>query len=242
MTAPTRGDGLARLSPSICDPESEGRSLVDEGLAKVSLLVYEPFATLSTKLDRSGWELVTKPYNQGGTQAVLVEDRLTRVVALVFRGTEATRFNLADIWSNVGWPRAWQGKGKAHSGYADAFADIAWHAHDLIQYVAPDQPLYVTGHSMGGALATLYASWAKHRLDGLVTFGAPKAVDARAAANIRTPIRRYVLPMDFAPSWPPVILTHPAPETRLPSTHWWPGPLSRHGVGQYLDAFRADRV
>ena len=96
---------------------------------------------------------------------------------------------------------------------------------------------------MGGSLATLYASWVgsggpeDHRIYLLVTFGAPKALSARALGDIACPTLRCTNKYDFAPHWPPVPgLAHPGqPRVRLDSGGW-PGPVSRHGADRYVRA------
>jgi pimeloyl-ACP methyl ester carboxylesterase len=103
-------------------------------------------------------------------------------------------------------------------------------------------PLYVAGHSMGAALATLYAAWYAHaypkwKLAALVSLGSPKALNRTAAEAIKTPVKRFTIPMDFSPSWPPVLgLVHPGEEIRLAPSGWWPGPISRHNVNGYVKA------
>ena len=80
---------------------------------------------------------------------------------------------------------------------------------------------------------------------GLVTTGAPKALDATGARAIRCPVHRLVMPKDFAPHWPPLVpgLVHPSTqqpgEILLTPPEWWRDPISRHHAGRYADAARA---
>ena len=77
------------------------------------------------------------------------------------------------------------------------------------------------------------------KLAGLVTFGAPKALDKSAARLIACPIRRYAVKGDFAPHWPPVVgLVHPAPATLLPPRKASHGPLRRHDADGYAELVR----
>jgi pimeloyl-ACP methyl ester carboxylesterase len=160
--------------------------------------------------------------------------------AFVFRGTEASRARWRDLTDNLGTARRWSGAGRAHSGYLTGLERTRDAARAWAEKLPSAVPLYVTGHSMGGAIATLFASWyyREHpddHLAGLVTFGAPKALDGEAAARIACPIHRYAVPLDFAQVWPPSWrLVHPAPAIALRSALRWPGPVSRHSIENYV--------
>jgi len=114
----------------------------------------------------------------------------------------------------------------------------------MAKNVGSDIPLTVTGHSLGGAIATLFASWyffeyPDYKLHSLVTFGAPKSVDRKAAAAISCPINVYQVRGDFAPYWPPVIgLGNPPPALTLPPRKESDGLLQRHDVQWYVEAMK----
>lgn len=214
---------------------------IDHDLARVSELVYLPREDLDWEVRRHGWGLVNL-FEHAGSEAALID--LGTAYALAFRGTQvASGFSLVDLAANLGRPTLWAGPGFAHRGYVQHLERVRFQARRFAEQAAGELPLYVTGHSLGGALATLYAAWVGaddtwgHNLEALVTFGAPKALSRNGAAAIDCHVRRYVIPMDFAPRWPPsLILRHPAPAIRLDAPSWWPGPISRHGVGQYVRA------
>ena len=115
---------------------------------------------------------------------------------------------------------------------------IAADARDLARTVPAAFPLFAAGHSMGGCLATLYASWEPDQLAGLVTFGAPKVLDRVAAAAIRCPVHRTVQPWDPAPYWPPFVgLVHPpGPPIVLTPARPWERPIQRHMIDSYRAA------
>jgi hypothetical protein len=75
-----------------------------------------------------------------------------------------------------------------HRGFADGAKEV-WEA-GLGDYIAslPSRKVWFTGHSLGGALATLAAARAlndRGRLDGLYTFGSPRVGDADFADSFR---------------------------------------------------------
>lgn len=182
-------------------------------------------------------------FDHAGTQAALA--RSSDAAWLVFRGTEATRLRIVDIAANILLrPQLWSGNGLVHTGYAAALERVRDDARALAETVPSEVPLYVTGHSLGGALATLYAAWVTtdrkrgHRINALVTFGAPKAATRAALEPIgwHSRIRRYVMPLDPAPLWPPLMFAHPGRAILLePQCPWW-RPIRRHDVSGYAAA------
>ena len=98
---------------------------------------------------------------------------------LAFRGTaqpENWLFNL-----NIR-TATWCTAAKVHEGFLSAFeklwGKISFHFSEL------PSPCYLTGHSLGGALATLAAG--RHKPDGAYTFGAPKVGNTEFARQIET--------------------------------------------------------
>ena len=64
-------------------------------------------------------------------------------------------------------------------------------------------PVFITGHSLGGALATLAAANLSGRsLATCYTFGAPRVGDKRFSDCLRTPVYRVVNPLDTVPLVP----------------------------------------
>ncbi len=108
---------------------------------------------------------------------VVVKDPTFVLVA--FRGTD----ELADWGTNLRWKPVEALGGRVHSGFLGAL-DSLW--GDLERDLGPpdDRPVWVCGHSLGGALATLAAgrlceggnvsTW---RVGGLYTYGQPAVGD-----------------------------------------------------------------
>lgn len=243
---------MARLRGCCASPQDDlhPHDVVAAALSRDIYLDRVPFELACV---RAGLEPVDV-FDHAGTQAALARE--LRVSSpgggaawLVFRGTEATRLRLVDLAANLlVRPKLWAGAGWVHCGYADALERVRDDARRLAERVSTEVPLYATGHSLGGVLATLYAAWVSsdrrhgHRLAGLVTFGAPRGGSAAALAPIcgRVPVRRYVMPSDPAPWWPAPLFRHPPGKAiRLQPAGWWPGPVSRHSVVGYAVALAA---
>lgn len=165
--------------------------------AFLSELIYEPVQHVRDTL-----ALQFEFFNSDDTQAAIFacED----ATYIVFRGTEASGFVAADILTNLKtWPRVWEPGGFAHDGYAEAVMDVC----SPIMFALNNykKPWIVTGHSLGGCLATLMASrmaWMGFAPDITCTFGAPKCLDTVGALTVPKPFYRFVFENDIAPSYP----------------------------------------
>jgi hypothetical protein len=186
--------------------------------------------------------------------AYLVQSRCGRVVILCYRGTEPTNLTnwLGD--AEVGSPASTLSLAdgathvRVHAGFhrnvratfADVGAALAAAASgrslaDPDQRVAHDlEALYLTGHSLGGAMALLaglmiagsprYAAVAS-RVRAVYTFGQPLALDAAPGLlpALDATVFRHVLPQDPVPALPPAAwgrLTHVGQEYRYQPTGW----------------------
>lgn len=162
-------------------------------LAGYSALAYRAPAALRAALPDAEIEF----FDRDATQAYAI--RRAGHTALVFRGTQVLAgFSAADVVSNL-WVRrrAW-GPGKVHAGYLEALLDIVEEVK--IQLYQAPRPLYFTGHSMGGALATLAATLPPGP-DATYSFGAPRVGNAAFAAALDGVVR-VVNGDDIAPRYP----------------------------------------
>jgi len=116
---------------------------------------------------------------------------------LVFRGTTGLRnwFLALDMRPQQLAPRT-----VVHRGLVEALRQV-W--QDLAPRLAAlREPLFMTGHSMGGALAQL-AAW-HHRPRAVYTFGAPRVGDAGFAGSMASvPVYRMVNGRDVVADLPP---------------------------------------
>ncbi len=118
-----------------------------------------------------------------GSHAALVLDRDDmRIVA--FRGTDQA----ADWWTNLNVLFRRTAWGIAHRGFWDA-TGLFWPEVDqLVQSAAADdRRIWLSGHSLGGAMATVAAARLlaanERAIDGLCTFGQPPVGGGRFRRN-----------------------------------------------------------
>ncbi len=145
--------------------------------AELCLLCYVPEEQIVREhLQRAGFSDV-EVFDRGGTHAILADD------LLAFRGTAGRKDWLADL-------DAWltrEGSARVHRGFQGTL-DPAW---DAVRECVGDRAVHLTGHSMGGALATLAASRLGHA-QTVTTFGAPRPGDSEFAAQVPCPVFRVV--------------------------------------------------
>ncbi len=127
------------------------------------------------------------------------------MAVLAFRGTQQVKdwmTNLDAVTTPVSSSGGEQ-LGKVHKGFNEAFLSVSDRIDELLKG-DEDLPLFITGHSLGGALATL-ATWYRsgESLAACYTFGAPRVGDAGLMDRFRTPIYRIVNGIDPVPFVPP---------------------------------------
>ena len=177
-------------------------------MASLSELVYEDFEKkekLICNIEFLRMKL-EKIYDKEDTQAILVSNNDSLV--LVFRGTEK---RIKDIITNlkvklIHHKTNNQTKGKVHAGCSKAFEQIAADIQkNLAEKKYQEKSLFITGHSLGGALATVAMKRLSHRagISACYTFGSPKVADKNWIAGIKTPSYRLVNAADSAPMLPP---------------------------------------
>ncbi len=157
---------------------------------------------LKTELSTLKMEL-TKTFDSEGTQAILVSFK--DLIVLAFRGTEAT--SLTDIKSDTkANTTACETGGKIHAGFKRAFEQVRLDIEKkLDESEFKNKPLFITGHSLGGALATIAAKKLSHKggLAACYTFGSPRVGDEEWIQNIKAPVYRLVNAADCVPMLPP---------------------------------------
>lgn len=182
---------------------------MDLQLARLSDLVYLDGPQLDLELQTF---FLTGQLRSVGNDTQYIYAKGAEFDVLICRGTEG---KLADIRTDaqcpfVTWPAG--SNCRAHQGFssqADAIlADLKTQCPDAGML----RPLWITGHSLGGALAVLCALQLSKisacKLAGVVTFGQPKVGDTLLAQAINQQLlpfyRRYVNQRDIVPKLPPL--------------------------------------
>ena len=158
-------------------------------MARASLLAYSPLTTTVklTVTNAAGWNANTyDSFDSLGTQAFLLTKSIgaDNVAILAFRGTEPKELSdiLADARISL-IPCTAPTPGKAHCGFEDALKAVWDPIAAKLRALLPNTRLFITGHSLGAALATVaYANvlmnppLAKLPTE-LYTFGSPRVGD-----------------------------------------------------------------
>lgn len=144
------------------------------------------------------YEIEGTKFESGSTQVMFARHSELPIAIVSFRGTEPSKSHdlIADgkAWKESmgahGWPTAW---GKVHAGFLEAFESVAGGAaaEKLRALEGTGVKIYITGHSLGGALATVLAArliraiddGKDYKLGGLYTFGSPRVGDPQFAQH-----------------------------------------------------------
>lgn len=165
---------------------------------------------LSAILAEVGFNL-EEVFSKKGTQAFICTKSVERaadgekvVAFLTFRGTEPREF--ADIKTDVKAdlvPVNLSGElVEFHQGYWDAFKLVKSDIQKKLDELAIDQ-LFITGHSLGGALAVVATrTIASDSTGACYTFGAPPVGAVSVQNKLKTPVYQIVNEIDIVPRMP----------------------------------------
>jgi hypothetical protein len=156
---------------------------------------------LKDALESAGYELV-RPISNKGTQGFLAKHKKHKIAILAFRGTEK---NFGDIKTdlNARFYRD-QSNSKIHSGFLMAYRDVKKQIASGLENLK-DHSIYLTGHSLGGALAVIATRELAedNNIAACYTFGSPKVGNSEFGDAIKPPIYRIVNAADMVPRLPP---------------------------------------
>jgi hypothetical protein len=176
-----------------------------ELLASMSHFAYRPPDTAETAYRGLGFDRVT-PIVDGSMIGYVASAQDLTVIA--FRGTDPSE--LADWLVNLDTLSRATPHGGIHHGFQDAYQRLK---PQIVRQLDERRPryLWVTGHSLGGALALTCAydliDAEKRDLAGIITFGQPMVARADLKAHLDGLLRgrfaHYVNEADIVPKVPP---------------------------------------
>jgi hypothetical protein len=179
-------------------------------LASMSHLVYDRFeedgknkALLLKKLDGGGFKWIDG-FNspETDTQAFLVvkDDNHNSYAVLAFRGTEVTKFS--DIKTDAKASMVSLIEGRVHKGFINAYKSVEAEIKKSVAKV-DGLPLYITGHSLGAALATIATQYLeadpvfRDQIAACYTFGSPRVGNDQFDREFKSAIYRVVNTTDI---------------------------------------------
>ena len=112
---------------------------------------------------------------------------------VIFRGTEPKQWSDVKADLNAFKRRGRYKHGYVHSGFQGEL-DKIWDELDTELSVLEDRNIHVTGHSLGGAMATLAAKRISEEYDNvhcLHTFGSPRVANRQWCKSLEVPHYRF---------------------------------------------------
>lgn len=159
---------------------------------------------------------------------------------LAFRGSGSAVDWVSDFIAQQTPYRPVRNAGQTHKGFTDIYMSSRNQVHALLEQISSDKPLFITGHSLGGALATLcaldIACNTPFAAPMVYTFGAPRVGDPNfvKAYNYAVPVHfRFQNQFDIVPHLPPLVYQSP----RTKGTYFY-----LHVKGEVLRSFRIGSV
>lgn len=163
-------------------------------LAKIAYMTEEQSKPIAESMGYSHIKLIDRK----GAECLVCEN--DKDIVLAFRGTEPKEFS--DIKADLkAWKRHSQTQGMVHAGFYDylerIWADVKTHV-DAVE----NKDLYICGHSLGGAMATLAASRFAYRVRCCYTYGSPRVGGRDWNRKQAWSHHRYVNNNDIVPRVP----------------------------------------
>ena len=175
----------------------------------------ESRACLSGILGQIGFSLVETFSDPGtGAQAFLCKSSARGIAVLAFRGTEPSLKDIkADIKARLAsvdssgtiLPQNHAGASiRIHSGYLNQFNSLREDLKTSLAKLEVEKlQLFITGHSLGGALAITAVKFLASDITGACyTFGSPPVGTKNFEWDIKTPIYRIINHVDIVPRLP----------------------------------------
>ena len=179
-------------------------------MADAALLAYSDHDAAVKAFAEAGLQAELVSFTGKSTQAYVAA--LPDAIVLAFRGTQLDHFfeSVFDFLIDLTVLPAKDPQGHlVHGGFNAALEEV-WTGLD--RHLGNEQarmprPLWVTGHSLGAALATLAAGRLAGRpafqLKGVYTFGSPRVASRTFGESLRVPVYRFRHDSDIVPHLPP---------------------------------------
>jgi hypothetical protein len=179
-------------------------------LMDAALLAYSSDQTIRSTFGNVGISDEVKYFaGAPSTEAYVVS--MPDAILLAFRGTQVDSFwpSVIDFAVDAQLLPAPDSHGDlVHAGFLAALNEV-WDnisAQVRAEQVRQSRPFWITGHSLGAALATLAANRCgddpMFGLKGVYTYGSPRVGDATFGARIRVPVFRFCNDSDLVPHLP----------------------------------------
>jgi triacylglycerol lipase len=179
-------------------------------LIEAATLVYAEKEFVTENFEKNAGLPEVKYFSGKSTHCFVAGNDKFAIVA--FRGSEARlresdadpRHVIADWLADLDFlPVQWDRGGKVHRGFKEALQEV-WSG--LEEYISNlhknNRKIWITGHSLGAALATLAADRCGNT-QGLYTYGSPRVGDGEFKKNFKVDTYRFVNNSDIATKVPP---------------------------------------
>ena len=191
-------------------------------LASIAHLAYDKFeaggearAILVEKLRGGGFELLDE-FNEPATdtQAFLIVNPRHQFAVLAFRGTEVTSKKDLSTDALVLKIPSIEEKVRIHGGFEKAYNSVSERIEKSLLEKVHGLPLYITGHSLGAALATVATlaleqkKYFRDQIAACYTYGSPRVGTKALDINFKSPIYRVVNTTDIVTMVPTVGYRH----------------------------------
>jgi triacylglycerol lipase len=203
VASPIVEEAICLLSEPLKNPIDD-LSLLRQSLlfAEIARISYFPPAIVSEAVTSVGFEEY-EFFDRDGAQAYIIANQFDCVV--VCRGTEPHEWNDIKADANALSVLA-ETAGRVHRGFKREVDDLWPRLEAALR--ENDKPLWFTGHSLGGAMATICAGRCKlaeipSNPEGLFTFGSPRVGSNRYINFVKIPHYRWVNNNDIVCRVPP---------------------------------------
>jgi triacylglycerol lipase len=208
VPTPPQPDSTAAIKALKADWDSDRSAewTAAKYLASLSRSSYDELPAVTAEAKKFGLPAVV-PVPVNSMAAYVCSGEGVTVVA--FRGTD----DRTDWGVNLDFiARVDTSHGRVHSGFRGAFSSMKAEVFRLVRDAKPKR-LWVTGHSLGGALAAVCAMDLLEEKDieihGVMTFGQPMIADKELANYLDDKLRgrfvHFVNQGDYIPKLPPVL-------------------------------------